>query len=181
MQDAGLDFTIQVSDAEPEPQPGADAAAFAVEAARMKAGDVAGCCPGRMVIGADTVIALDNAILGKPEGPADATRMLRSLSGRRHQVITGMAIVFNDGEDVRAVWTGFESSDVIFKELSDEDIGCYVETGEPMGKAGAYAIQGCGGELVQRVKGSYLNVVGLPIELLQKCLDDIGYTGPAEQ
>ncbi|MFO7948551.1 MAG: Maf family protein [Armatimonadota bacterium] len=178
LQDAGLDFTIQISNAEPEPHPGVAASAFAVEAAGVKARDVAGRCPGRIVVGADTVVALDNTILGKPADLSEAAGMLRGLSGRKHQVITGVVIAFNDADGVRVVWTGCESSDVIFKELLDEDIARYVETGEPMGKAGAYAIQGRGGELVKRVDGSYLNVVGLPLDLLKRSLDDLGYRGP---
>jgi septum formation protein len=178
LQDAGLQFTIQVSEGEPEPSADVDPAAFAVQAARHKALDVAADHPGRLVLGGDTIVVLGGRILGKPEDQRDAAAMLRELSGRTHQVITGFAVAFNDGTGARIIEAGYESSDVEFKELSDQQIQQYVATGEPMGKAGSYAIQGQGGELVANVAGSYLNVVGLPAERIRRRLDDIGYRGP---
>lgn len=178
LQDAGLQFTIQVSEAEPEPSTDVDPAAFAVEAAERKALDVAGHHRGRLVLGADTIVVLDERILGKPADERQAARMLEELSGRKHQVITGFALAFNDGSGARIIEADHECSGAEFRELSEKDIQQYVATGEPMGKAGSYAIQSKGGELIRRVNGSYLNVVGLPVRRIRRLLDHIGYQGP---
>jgi septum formation protein len=118
------------------------------------------------VLAADTTVTLDNQILGKPSDPADAARMLRLLSGRTHQVITGVALVSATSTQVAA-----ESTAVTFLALSDEDIAAYVATGEPMDKAGAYAIQGRAARWIPRIEGDYFNVVGLPIALVSALLD----------
>jgi septum formation protein len=113
------------------------------------------------VLGADTTVTLDNHILGKPENAADAARMLRLLSGRNHRVITGVALVTAGGADVAA-----EATVVRFLALSEEEIAAYVATGEPMDKAGAYAIQGRAARWIPRIEGCYFNVVGLPLSLV---------------
>ncbi len=118
------------------------------------------------VLGADTTVTLDNHILGKPEDPADAARMLRLLSGRTHRVITGVAIVTAERTEVAAEVTG-----VRFLTLSDEEIAAYIATGEPMDKAGAYAIQGRAARWIPRIEGDYFNVVGLPIALVSTLLE----------
>ena len=118
------------------------------------------------VLGADTTVTLDNAILGKPEDAADAARMLRLLSGRTHRVITGVAVVTAYGVEVAA-----EATAVSFLALSDEDIAAYVATGEPMDKAGAYAIQGRAARWIPRIEGCYFNVVGLPLALVTTLLE----------
>jgi septum formation protein len=118
------------------------------------------------VLGADTTVTLDNAILGKPEDAADAARMLRLLSGRTHRVITGVALVTAQGVEVAA-----EATAVSFLALSDEDIAAYVATGEPMDKAGAYAIQGRAARWIPRIEGCYFNVVGLPLALVTTLLE----------
>jgi septum formation protein len=118
------------------------------------------------VLGADTTVTLDNAILGKPENAADAARMLRLLSGRTHQVITGVALVTQESVKVAA-----EATSVSFLTLSDEEIASYVATGEPMDKAGAYAIQGRAARWIPRIEGCYFNVVGLPLALVSKLLE----------
>ncbi|HYH01082.1 MAG TPA: Maf family protein [Terriglobales bacterium] len=117
------------------------------------------------VLGADTVVIVDEHILGKPQDKQDAARMLRLLSGRRHQVTTGVCLLGQDFEDVRA-----ETTDVTFQELSDDDIRAYIETGEPMDKAGAYAIQGIASRWIPRIEGCYFNVVGLPVSLVCRML-----------
>lgn len=178
LQDAGVQFTIQVSEAEPEPAKDTGPGPFAVKAAAKKALDVARDHPGHLVLGADTIIVLDGQILGKPADERDAARMLERLSGRQHQVITGFALAFTDGADTRIIQADHECSGVEFRELSNTEIEQYVDTGEPMGKAGSYAIQGKGGALIRRVIGSYDNVVGLPVERIRRLLDDIGYQGP---
>jgi septum formation protein len=119
-----------------------------------------------VVLGADTTVTLDNLILGKPEDPADAARMLRLLSGRTHRVITGVAVVTADRTEVAA-----EVTAVQFLTLSDAEIEAYIATGEPMDKAGAYAIQGCAARWIPRIEGCYFNVVGLPIALVSTLLD----------
>jgi len=118
------------------------------------------------VLGADTTVTLDNHILGKPEDAADAARMLRLLSGRMHRVITGVALVTAEGSEVAA-----EATAVRFQALSDEEIAAYVATGEPMDKAGAYAIQGRAARWIPRIEGCYFNVVGLPLALVATLLE----------
>lgn len=117
-----------------------------------------------VVLGADTVVSLDGMVLGKPLESQDAIKMLKSLSGKTHQVFTGYSIVSKD-----YVKTDFCVTDVVFNELSDELINEYVNTGSPMDKAGAYGIQD-GFDLVKKINGSYNNVVGLPIEIIEKQL-----------
>lgn len=118
------------------------------------------------VLGADTTVTLDNTILGKPEDAADAARMLRLLSGRTHRVVTGVAVVTARGAEVAA-----EATAVRFLTLSDEEIADYVATGEPMDKAGAYAIQGRAARWIPRIEGCYFNVMGLPLALVCSLLD----------
>ena len=118
------------------------------------------------VLGADTTVTLDNHILGKPENPADAARMLRLLSGRTHRVITGVAVVTATRTEVAAEVTG-----VTFLTLSDQEIAAYIATGEPMDKAGAYAIQGRAARWIPRIVGDYFNVVGLPLALVTTMLE----------
>jgi septum formation protein len=119
-----------------------------------------------VVLGADTTVTLDNHILGKPADPADAARILRLLSGRTHRVITGVAVVTAERVEVAAEVTG-----VKFLTLSDEEIAAYVATGEPMDKAGAYAIQGRAARWIPRIEGDYFNVVGLPLALVSALLE----------
>jgi septum formation protein len=122
-----------------------------------------------VVLGADTTVTLDNQILGKPEDPADAARILRLLSGRTHRVITGVALVTAGSTQVAA-----EVTTVKFLTLSDEEIAAYIATGEPMDKAGAYAIQGRAARWIPRIEGDYFNVVGLPIALVSTLLEASG-------
>jgi septum formation protein len=121
-----------------------------------------------VVLGADTTVVLDGLILGKPEDAADAARMLRLLSGRTHRVITGVAVVTAARTEVSA-----EVTAVKFLTLSDEEIAAYIATGEPMDKAGAYAIQGRAAKWIPRIEGDYFNVVGLPIALVSTLLESI--------
>jgi septum formation protein len=143
---------------------------------RLFSGERVGChepdgaqarlAPPQVVLGADTTVTLDNAILGKPSDAADAARMLRLLSGRTHRVITGVALVTAESTRVAA-----EVTTVEFLELSDRDIAAYIATGEPMDKAGAYAIQGRAARWIPRIEGDYFNVVGLPIALVSALLE----------
>lgn len=133
--------------------------------ARAKAGAVARQFSDRPVIGGDTVVAIDDAVLGKPADANDAARMLRALSGRPHAVFTGVALAWRD-----TLTSAIETTRVWFQPLTDADISWYIETGEPMDKAGAYAIQGVASRFIQRISGSYTNVVGLPIETVVRLL-----------
>ncbi len=121
------------------------------------------------VIAADTIVVIDNVILGKPCDAAEARAMLAHLSGRRHQVITGVAVSYNGRELADACVT-----DVVFRTLTAEEIDAYVATGEPLDKAGAYGIQGRGAVLVEKIDGCYNNVVGLPLTMLYTMMQKIG-------
>lgn len=126
---------------------------------RQKAREVARkCAPGDIIIGADTVVALGGRVLGKPGSPEEAGEMLRALSGREHQVYTGVTVIRGDRELV-----AHEVTNVYFREMTEEEIQWYVSTGEPMDKAGAYGIQGKGARFIPRIEGDYANVVGLPV------------------
>lgn len=132
---------------------------------RCKAGAVAAVYPKRTVLGADTVVALDEQILGKPRDEEDACRMLRALQGRTHQVYTGVTLM-RDGR----VYSFYEKTDVEFYPMSDAEIEAYVQSGESMDKAGAYGIQGRFAVYIRRINGDYNNVVGLPIGRLWQTL-----------
>jgi len=140
-----------------------------VHSALMKARDVATAHSEALVIGADTIVVIDGNILGKPANSADAAHMLKKLSGKTHQVHTGVAVVQGSMER-----SGAGCTDVTFRDLSPETISRYVATGEPMDKAGAYAIQGKGAVLIKSIRGCYPNVVGLPLYLLTILLADFG-------
>jgi septum formation protein len=139
--------------------------------AEQKALSVSPNFPGQWVLGADTIVVLGDRILGKPVDAADARLMLKALSGKEHEVITGFSIVTPSGKNV---CTDHESTLVSVKPLSDKEINAYIATGEPFGKAGSYAIQGVGSFMVDRIKGDYSNVVGLPLFTLIKRMVEAG-------
>ncbi len=157
----GLPFSLEPSRIEEAPLAGERPRDFAARAARDKALDIARRHPDATVLGADTVVEIDETILGKPASATDAERMLRRLSGREHRVHTALALVAGG-----ACHEVIDTAKVRFVHLSDAVIRWYVATGEPMDKAGAYAIQGLGGLLVAAVDGSPHTVVGLPIHRL---------------
>ena len=157
----GVNFAVLPADVDETPLVGEDPAAYASRAARDKAIEVAASHPGRLVLGADTVVEVDKEILGKPASEDDAASMLRRLSGRSHLVHTALALVIDD-----TAHEVVDSAQVQVTDLTEEKIRWYVATGEPMDKAGAYAIQGLGGLLVARVEGSPHTVVGLPVHRL---------------
>ncbi len=165
---AGYSFEVCPAHIPEDPKPGEEPVAYVTRLAREKAEAVfrqlqAGrdaAAEDLAVLGADTTVTLDNRILGKPENAADATRMLRLLSGRTHRVITGVALVSAHAAEVAA-----EVTAVRFLTLSEGEIADYVATGEPMDKAGAYAIQGMAARWIPRIEGCYFNVVGLPLAL----------------
>ncbi len=175
---AGFSFEVHPAHIPEDPLPNEDPIAYVVRLAREKAEAVFAqlsatqlspeSAAALQVLGADTTVTLDNHILGKPEDAADAARMLRMLSGRTHRVITGIAVVTSSGTEVAA-----EVTAVQFLTLSDEEIAAYIATGEPMDKAGAYAIQGRAARWIPRVQGCYFNVVGLPIALVSTLLESM--------
>jgi nucleoside triphosphate pyrophosphatase len=169
LRNAGLDFEVRAArDVEERPQPGEAPIAFACRLAREKALKVAvSCAPGRLVLGADTVVVIQGRILGKPAGPRDAARMLRLLSGKTHQVITGVCLVQAPGRELAL---SHEMTLVTFRKLDRQEIRSYVKSHEPFDKAGGYAIQGLASKFVRRIFGCYFNVVGLPVPLVYELL-----------
>ena len=157
----GIAFEVIPAEVEEAPRAGEDPSAFASRAAREKALEVARRMPGQPVLGADTVVEVDSEILGKPGSAEVAANMLRRLSGRPHLVHTALALVV--GNTCQQV---IDTALVQFIDLTDKIIQWYVATGEPMDKAGAYAVQGLGGLLVARVEGSPHTVIGLPVHRL---------------
>ena len=140
--------------------------------ALAKARSVLGNVEEGLIVGADTVVYIDEKILGKPSSEDEARRMMETLSGRVHRVFTGLAVI--DAESGREE-VGCEETQVHLMKLSDEEISRYVRSGESMGKAGAYAIQGLGAVFVDKVVGCFHNVVGLPLSLLWKMIRGMGY------
>ncbi|HEX2988023.1 MAG TPA: Maf family protein [Chloroflexota bacterium] len=172
MRQVGLQFEVEPSDAEESLPEGMTAEESARQLALKKARQVAARRIEGLVIGADTVVVVDGQILGKPSGPDEARDMIRRLSGREHQVITGIAVVDAATADSRS---DSVSTDVRFAPLSQEVIDRYVATGEPLDKAGGYGIQGFAALLVESIRGDYNNVVGLPIRRLAELLGEFGY------
>lgn len=165
----GIPFEVAPSMADEEHAFGTGAQRVC-ELARRKGAEVAERHPGRMVLSADTLVCVDDEIMGKPKDEADAERMLRLLSGRAHEVHTGLCLICPDGREL----LGVDTTRVHFTFLTDEMIRRYIATGEPMDKAGAYAIQGVAGVFVSRIEGSPSNVIGLPLGLLTRFFTEAG-------
>jgi septum formation protein len=164
---AGIEFDVLIANVDESARPGETPAQHVARLAEEKAFRVLPQAGRRPVLGADTVVVVDDHILGKPADAADAARMLRMLAGRKHQVMTGVALIPTVPQvDSIAVHDGIEVTTVEFAPLSDAEITAYVSSGEPMDKAGAYAIQGLASLFVTRIEGSYANVVGLPVALV---------------
>jgi septum formation protein len=165
---AGFKFEVCPAHVNEDLKSGEDAIAYVTRLAREKAQAVFDALSdaAAVVLGADTTVEVDGQILAKPADAMDAARMLRLLSGRTHRVMTGVAVVSKARTEVAAEVTG-----VRFVTLSDAEIAAYVATGEPMDKAGAYAIQGRAGRWIPRVEGCYFNVVGLPLALVTTMLE----------
>jgi septum formation protein len=169
LEQAGFSFDVFTADIPEVRKPGEYPIRFVTRLAREKAEAVAErhrVPPETIVLGADTIVLVDDEVLGKPQDAFDAMRMLRLLSGRTHQVITGVCLV-KGRERQRAAEVTF----VRFTTLSDEEIEDYIATGEPMDKAGAYAIQGGACRWVPRIHGCYFNVVGLPLALVSSMIE----------
>ncbi len=168
LRNAGFEFEAQPSKVEETPRRGESPEEYVRRAAREKALAVAvSSPPGSLVLGADTVVVVDIEILGKPASRDDAARMLRLLSGHTHRVITGVCLVRAPSE-IEAL--KHETTFVTFRNLDEEECDAYIQSGEPFGKAGAYAIQGLASKFVTRISGCYFNVVGLPVALVYETL-----------
>ncbi len=165
LRNAGIDFLVRPADIPEQRQDSEPPRQYAMRLAQEKARAVAAHEPGAFVLGADTIVCADEHVLEKPANAADAARMLRLLSGRTHQVTTAVCLVGPDGEE-----TATETTEVVMTAISEEEIRAYVATGEPMDKAGAYAIQGRASRWVTRLDGCYFNVVGLPVPLVYRML-----------
>jgi septum formation protein len=165
LRNAGIAFEVQPANIPEETLPGEGARECAERLASEKALAVARQRPQDVVLGADTMVAVDGQLLGKPTDKADAARMLRLISGRVHEVITGVCLVVKSQSFVAS-----ETTRVTVNEISDQEIGDYVATVEPMDKAGAYAIQGIASRWIPRIEGDYSNVVGLPVAMVYRML-----------
>lgn len=174
---AGIEFVVRPANIPevrlPDESPKGFAERMAQEKARTIRDNVETAHPGNKnslaILGADTVVVIGNEVLGKPANSGDAARMLRLLSGREHSVITGVCLSGETFEDVRS-----ETTIVYFGELGESDIKSYIKTGEPMDKAGAYAIQGMASRWISKIEGDYNNVVGLPVDLVLQMLREHG-------
>jgi nucleoside triphosphate pyrophosphatase len=167
LKNAGVNFVVTPANIPEVRHHGEAPQNFAERMAREKARAVWAGTNDEYVLGADTIVVVDDLVLGKPEDEQNAARMLRLLSGRKHQVITGVCLIGSNVEDVRS-----ETTAVYFSALSDADIRDYIATGEPMDKAGAYAIQGMASRWISRIEGDYSNVVGLPVTLVLQILHE---------
>ncbi len=169
LQELGLEPLVVPADIDETPQPGEDAASYVERLAIEKGAAVlSGADADAVIVSADTMVVLDGELLGKPVDDADAAAMLRRLSGRTHEVMTGVAVRRGDEVD-----SFVETTIVHFAELTDDDIAWYVATREPADKAGAYGMQGRGGAFVVSIEGSYDNVIGLPRHRLRPLIADL--------
>jgi len=165
----GIAHEVRPADIDESYLAGEEPRAHCARLAREKAGVVARTTPDSLVIGSDTIVVVDDDVLGKPRNEAEAATMLDRLSGRSHTVLTAVAVQ----------WRGVERSDVVevgvtFHPLSAAEIRAYIATGEPMDKAGAYGIQGFGATIVERVDGDYFAVMGLPLQRLVRLMAELG-------
>ena len=164
LRNAGIPFVVRVANVDETPRPGEPPEEYVQRLAEEKARAV-DAAPGETVLGADTTVVIDGEMLAKPADAADARRMLGRLSGRRHEVLTGIALRRGD-----EVTRDCASTAVWFSPMSGREIAEYVASGEPMDKAGGYAIQGLASKYIEKIEGCYFNVVGLPVSLVYRRL-----------
>jgi septum formation protein len=169
LKNARIPFSVRPANLREVRRPNEDPRAFAERMAQEKANAVHESIPNGCILAADTVVVVDDLVLGKPDSAADAARMLRLLAGRQHKVITGVCLLGTGFKDVRS-----ETTKVQFNPLTDDEIQQYVSTGEPMDKAGAYGIQGLASRWISKIEGDYFNVVGLPVALVWGMLHEHG-------
>ncbi|MEW5723601.1 MAG: nucleoside triphosphate pyrophosphatase [Thermodesulfobacteriota bacterium] len=175
---AGIEFEVFPVEVDESVRPGEDPAVYARRLALAKAEAAAVRFPGRFILSADTVVVLDGRIMGKPRDARQAADMLADLSGRVHQVITGFCLL---GPEPGRLELDHVTTQVEFRTLSARDIAWYINLGEVWDKAGAYAIQGCGAALSRSVKGSYTNVIGLPLAEVLEALRRLGGAPPYDR
>jgi septum formation protein len=167
LRTVGWPFERLAVDIDESRHAGEEAAAYVERVARAKAEAAVLRIPGATVLGADTVVVIENEILGKPLDDEDARRMLRLLRDRWHQVLTGVALI-NTGTGASRI--AHEVTEVRFAAMNEDEVNWYVATGEPMDKAGAYAIQGRGARFIREIRGDYFNIVGLPVRLVYELM-----------
>ncbi|HLJ23239.1 MAG TPA: Maf family protein [Candidatus Acidoferrales bacterium] len=175
LRNAGIPFEIRSAEVDESPLPGESAHAMVARLAQMKARAAAALLASPddlIVVGADTTVEVDGEILGKPADSAEARGMLAKLSGRTHRVLTGIFLLRLRDNAARAA---VEASAVTFAPVGEQEISAYVATGEPLGKAGAYGIQGIAGRHIPKIEGCYFNIVGLPLASLYKLLRELGW------
>ncbi len=168
LRNAGISFSVEPAHVPEQALPGEQPLVYAQRLARDKARAISERYPDNVVLGADTIVVADEHLLEKPQNDEDAARMLRLLSGRAHQVMTGVCLLAPGYEK-----TEMEITEVQFGALTEEDIAAYIATREPMDKAGAYAIQGIASRWVKRIDGCYFNVVGLPVPRVYRMLREL--------
>lgn len=174
LQSLGLAFTVRPVDLDETPLPGEEPRPYVLRLAREKAR--ARAATGELVLAADTTVVLDEELLGKPADPDEAAAMLGRLAGREHTVLTAVAVhEAGDGERTGREQAAVEVSRVRIAPLTPEEIRWYVATGEPLDKAGSYAVQGLGALFVEAVYGNYTNVVGLPLPTVRRLFARLGY------
>jgi septum formation protein len=164
----GLTFEIEPADVDETPEAGESAENYVRRLAQSKAQAL--WRPGYLNLGADTIVFIDDRLLGKPENEAHCIDMLLQLSGRTHQVATGIALY--DGEET---WSEAVTSNVLFRSITRCEAKAYWATGEPQDKAGSYALQGFGGIFVQRIEGSHSSIIGLPMAETEQLLNQAGF------
>lgn len=167
----GLDFAVMPSGADESFRPGESPPAHTLRLSADKADLIATENPGSWVLGADTIVVIDGAVLGKPADPAEARRMLKKLSARSHTVFTGFTLA---RQTARIAVSEVVESTVIFREISEDEMAWYVNSPEPYDKAGGYAVQGRGAFFIKEIRGSYTNVMGLPLCEVVDALKKVG-------
>jgi septum formation protein len=167
LRKAGINFEVVVPENINEEQISADPVSHVLELSRKKAENVAKKVRNSIILGADTIVVLNGEILGKPKDSEEAFKMLKKLSGKEHKVYTGISLV---DKDKGRVISGYQLTKVKFNQLKDKEIKDYIDTGEPLDKAGAYGIQGMGNFLVEKIEGDLDNVIGLPLRKLEELL-----------
>ena len=173
LRSVGWDFESRAANIDETRRESEEPVAYVERLAREKAATVAQHANQSLILAADTVVVVDHDVLGQPHEDEVARRMLRMLSGRWHEVLTGVAIMRGEGKPIVVN----ETTRVRFSELSEAEIDWYVATGEPHDKAGAYAIQGLGGVFIKEIEGDYFNIVGLPVRLVYEQLRAMGVGG----
>ncbi len=168
LRTVGWPFEMLAVNIDESRRTGEEAVAYVERVARAKADAAALRAPGSTILGADTVVVIEDEILGKPHDDEDARRMLRLLRDRWHQVLTGVALVNGEAGSAKVA---HEVTEVRFAAMSEDEIRWYVATGEPKDKAGAYAIQGLGARFIKEIRGDYFNIVGLPVRLVYELMN----------